>query len=358
MPGYKIENRKSDHIDICINSDVESREKTTGLEDISFIHRAIPAFKMDEISLETEFLGHRLKYPIIIGAMTGGHPKALDLNLKLGKIAEEYEIGMGVGSQRAALNNESLVETYRIAREQAPKTLLIANIGAPQISSLKNNELKKIINMISADALAIHLNCLQESVQLEGETSFDRFLENLAKITRELSIPVIVKETGAGICGEDAKKLEEAGVSAIDVSGAGGTSWSAVEYIRGGNELGKVFWDWGIPTAISLIECVTSTRIPVIASGGLRTGIDVAKTLSLGASVASISLPFLREAAKGLTNLRSYLNNIIQQLKVTMYLVGAKTLSELRLRPLIITGKTAEWLRLRGLDVYKYANRC
>ncbi|MEM2907180.1 MAG: alpha-hydroxy-acid oxidizing protein, partial [Candidatus Odinarchaeota archaeon] len=171
MPGYKIENRKSDHIDICLNSDVESREKTTGLEDISFIHRAIPAFKMSEISLETEFLGHRLKYPIIIGSMTGGHPKALDLNRKLGKVAEEYGIGMGVGSQRAALNNESLVETYRIAREQAPKSLLIANIGAPQISSLKNNELKKIVNMISADALAIHLNCLQESVQLEGETS-------------------------------------------------------------------------------------------------------------------------------------------------------------------------------------------
>ncbi len=357
MPDDKIENRKADHLDICINSDVESQVKTTGFEDISFIHRAIPKFKMDEIKLESLFLGYRLKYPIIIGAMTGGHSKALEFNRKLGELAEEYGIGMGLGSQRAALNNDRLVETYRIAREVAPNTFLIANIGAPQLSSLKSFELEKIINMISANALAVHLNCLQESIQLEGETSFCCLLENLNKVTREISIPVIVKETGAGICWEDAKKIEEAGVSAIDVSGAGGTSWSAVEYIRGGSELGRIFWDWGIPTAVSLIECVNSVKIPVIASGGVRTGIDIAKSLSLGANAVSISLPFLRAAAKGMHTLRNYLDNIIQQLKVTMYLIGAKTIEDLRKLPLIITGKTSEWLKLRGFDVAQYVNR-
>lgn len=357
MPEDRIENRKADHLDICINSDVECQTKTTGFEDIYFIHRAVPTFKMDEIKLESVFLGFRLKYPIIIGAMTGGHVKALEFNRKLGELAEEYGIGMGVGSQRAALNNSRLAETYRIAREAAPNSFLIANIGAPQISSLRDFELEEIINMISANALAIHLNCLQESIQLEGETSFTNFLENLARITRKLSIPVIVKETGAGICWEDAKKLEDAGVSAIDVSGAGGTSWSAVEYIRGGSELGKIFWDWGIPTAVSLIECANSVKIPVIASGGLRTGIDIAKSLSLGAEAVSISLPFLRAAAKGMDHLRNYLSNIIQQLKITMYLVGARTIADLRKLPLIITGKTAEWLKLRGFDISKYASR-
>ncbi|WEU39707.1 MAG: type 2 isopentenyl-diphosphate Delta-isomerase [Candidatus Odinarchaeum yellowstonii] len=357
MPEDKIENRKADHLDICISRDVESQAKTTGLEDISFIHRAVPTFKMDEINLESMFLGYRLKYPIIIGAMTGGHVKALEFNRKLGELAEEYGIGMGVGSQRAALNNERLVETYRVAREVAPSSFLIANIGAPQISTLSDSELEKIVNMISANALAIHLNCLQESIQLEGETSFCCFLESLSNITRKLSIPVIVKETGAGICGEDAKKLEEAGVSAIDVSGAGGTSWSAVEYIRGGSELGKIFWDWGIPTAVSLIECINSVRIPLVASGGIRTGVDIAKSLALGACAVSISLPFLRAAAKGMDHLRNYLNSIIKQLKITMYLVGAKTVGDLRKIPLIVTGKTAEWLKLRGFDISQYATR-
>ena len=166
---------------------------------------------------------------------------------------------------------------------------------------------------------------------------------------------MIVKETGAGISAEDAKKLEENGVSAIDISGSGGTSWAAVEYIRGKNELGRIFWDWGIPTAISLIECSAAVKIPLIASGGIRTGIEAAKCLSLGGSMISISLPLLRQAYKGIMSLRSYLQSFIQQLKITMYLVGAKSITELRKRPLIIRSKTGEWLKLRGVDLSKYA---
>jgi isopentenyl-diphosphate delta-isomerase len=289
--------------------------------------------------------------------MTGGHPKSLEINQKLALIAEEFGIGMGVGSQRAALDNENLTNTYEIVRKEAPTAFLISNIGAPQVPNLKLQDFDKIIDMLSANALAIHLNSLQESIQPEGETKFNSFIKSLSNLVRHLKIPVIIKETGAGICAEDAKILQDNGVAAIDVSGVGGTSWSAVEYLRSKNEIGELFWDWGIPTAISLIECLNSTSLPILASGGIRTGVEIAKSLSLGANMVSLSLPLLREVNKGVNYVRAYLNRLIRELKITMYLVGAKQLNDLTRCPIIIRGKTAEWLSARGINISNYANR-
>ncbi|MHA1754149.1 MAG: type 2 isopentenyl-diphosphate Delta-isomerase, partial [Candidatus Odinarchaeia archaeon] len=245
--------RKLDHIKICLSDNVEFQLKTTGFEEIHFIHRAIPKIKMDEIDLSVNFLNHNFKAPIIIGAMTGGHPETLEINKRLAIIAEEFGIGMGVGSQRAALENNDVKNTFSIVRDMAPNSFLLSNIGAPQLRDIKISELNEIIEILDADALAIHLNPLQESIQPEGETSFIEFTKKLSYISKEINRPIMVKETGAGISKEDALELEMNGASAVDISGAGGTSWAAVEAIRGKNELGKVFREWGIPTAISLV---------------------------------------------------------------------------------------------------------
>ncbi|MHA1409409.1 MAG: type 2 isopentenyl-diphosphate Delta-isomerase [Candidatus Odinarchaeia archaeon] len=350
-------NRKLDHINICLTNNVEFKSKTPGFEDVSFIHRAIPTIDMSEITFNTSFLDFEFNAPLIIGAMTGGHPEAKEINENLAIAAEELGIGMGVGSQRAAIENDNVIETYSIVRERAPNTFIIANIGAPQIVELDNTAIKKIINMISANALAIHLNKLQESIQPEGDTSFKNFIVKLSELTKQLKLPVIVKETGAGISKEDAKSLADAGVSAIDISGAGGTSWAGVEALRSKNKYGEFFWDWGIPTVISLVECLNTVKLPIIASGGVRSGLDVAKALALGAEIVEISLPLLKKAKKNVKAVKRYLEHILQQLKIVMYLVGANTIDDLKNTPLIISGNTANWLKLRGIDVSVYATR-
>jgi isopentenyl-diphosphate delta-isomerase len=353
----KTQKRKLDHIKICLEEDIEFKTKTTGFEDISFIHRAIPEIDMNEINYEIDFLGHHFRSPLIIGAMTGGHQEALSINEKLAEIAEKFEIGIGVGSQRAAIEDKNVENTFSIVREKAPKAFVISNIGAPQLINLKYSDINKLITMLSSNALAIHLNKLQESIQPEGETRFKDFSKELKKLISKIEIPIIVKETGSGISMEDAEILEKIGVSAIDVSGSGGTSWAAVESFRGNNKYGDFFREWGIPTAVSIIECTNSTNIPIIASGGIRDGLDVAKALALGADIVSISLPFLRQVKKGIKYAENYLNEIIKQLQVVMYLIQAKNIKDLKKTPLLITGKTAEWLRLRGFDILRYSMR-
>ncbi|MGB9684344.1 MAG: alpha-hydroxy-acid oxidizing protein [Candidatus Bathyarchaeales archaeon] len=241
----------------------------------------------------------------------------------------------------------------------------MANIGGVQLARGYNvKEAKKAVEMIDADALAVHLNPLQEAVQPEGETSFKGVLEKIGEVAKELDKPVIVKETGAGIAAEEARKLEAVGVMGIDVSGAGGTSFAAVEYFRakdGRNiyhrRLGDVFWDWGIPTAISIVEVAQTVNIPVIASGGVRSGLDVAKAIALGASLASLAQPVLQAAVEGVKKTRKMLQLLIEELRNTMFLVGAENPQQLQKAPLVITGKTAEWLKLRGFDIEAYARR-
>jgi len=364
-PVSLTEERKSDHLRICLEEEVNARNVTTGFEEIFLVHRALPEINRDDVNLSTRLFGHEFSAPIIVEGITGGTLKALKINASIAEAVERLGLGMGVGSQRAALEDSTLEKTFTIAREKAPNAFLIANIGGPQLAKgYSLQDLRRAVEMIDADALAIHLNPLQEAVQPEGETTYRGILESIRRVARDLEVPVIVKETGAGISAEDAKMLEAAGVAGIDVSGAGGTSWAAVEYHRAkrrGNEssrrLGEVLWDWGIPTAVSLVETVQSVSVPVIASGGIRSGNDAAKAIALGASLVGLASPVLAPALKGAEEVEGLLNDMIDQLRNVMFLVGADSVEALRSVPLVLTGKTAEWLRARGFEPDLYARR-
>jgi isopentenyl-diphosphate delta-isomerase len=361
----QTEKRKSSHIKICLEEEVQARRKTTGFEDVFLVHRALPEIKRDTISLSTSVFNHKLSAPLIVGAMTGGATETTKINAAIAQAIEELGLGMGVGSQRAAINNPKLEHTFTVTREKAPTAFLIANIGAPQlVQGYGVRQARRAVEMIKADALAIHLNPLQEAVQPEGETDYAGVLKKIGKIARALKVPVIVKETGAGVAAEEAKMLEAAGVAGIDVAGAGGTSWAAVEYHRAkrlGDEfrqrLGKNFWDWGIHTAASLIEVVQSVHLTVIASGGIRSGMDVAKALALGADLASTALPVLRPATKSSGEIKKTLQFTIEELRNAMFLVGAESVQKLRDAPTVVVGRTAEWLRARGFHPELYARR-
>ncbi len=359
----QTENRKAEHIRICLNEKTQGKNVTTGFEDIQFVHRALPEIDKAKINLSTTVFDHKFSAPLIIGAMTGGTAEATRINAAIAEAVEHLQLGMGIGSQRAALENPKLEKTFNSARKKAPTAFLIANIGGVQLANgygLK--KVKKAVDMIDADALAVHLNALHEAVQPEGQTNFKGVLTKIAEIAEELDKPVIVKETGAGIAARDAKKLEVAGVKAIDVGGAGGTSFAAVEYYRSEansihHSLADAFWDWGIPTAVSLVETSQTVKIPVIASGGVRSGLDIAKAIALNACLASISRPALQVAIKGAKETEKMLSLLVEELRTTLFLVGAENVQQLTKTPVIITGKTAEWLRTRGFNVEGYANR-
>jgi len=348
-----ISNRKLEHLELCAHSDVEYRNKRTGFEEIELIHKALPQVNKETIDVSCEFLGKKLNAPIIITAITGGHPASLAINRELAKAAEELQIGMGMGSQRAAVENPELEPTYTVIRDEAPSAFIIGNIGAPQIEITE-----KAANMMDLDAMAVHLNPLQEAIQPEGDVDATGQLESIKEVSNTLDIPVMIKETGAGIKGEDAKSLEEAGVAAIDVAGAGGTSWAAVETYRSKDRsLGDLYWDWGIPTAVCTVEVSQSVNIPVISSGGMRSGLDAAKALALGAEAVGIALPLLKEAYEGHEAVVLKLQKFVEELKVAMYLVGASSISNLKKCDLIIQGKTREWITQRGIDTKLFARR-
>ncbi len=357
--------RKEEHIRISLDQDVQARRTTTGFEDVHLIHTALPEINKQEIDLSTNVFDHNFAAPLIVGAITGGTPKATRINSTIAEVVEKLGLGMGVGSQRAAIENKELERTFSITRKKAPTAFLIANIGGIQlVNGYGLKEMKKAVKMIEADAIAIHLNSLQEAVQPEGQTNFKGILRKIREIATELQKPVIVKETGAGIAAEDGKKLEEAGVKGIDISGAGGTSWAAVEYYRAiergkifQRELGETFWDWGIPTAMSLVEVSQTVNIPVIASGGIRNGVNIAKALALGACLASLSQPVLQVALKGYKETERAISLLLEELKNAMFLVGADSIRAISEAPLVITGKTAEWLSIRGFEVERYAGR-
>jgi isopentenyl-diphosphate delta-isomerase len=357
--------RKADHIRISLNQNVQARRVTTGFEDIHFVHKALPEINKQKIDLSTTIFHHKFAAPLIVGAITGGTPEATRINATIAETVEELGLGMGVGSQRAAIEDKKLEKTFSIARKKAPTAFLIANIGGVQLANgygLK--DAKKAIEMIDADAIAIHLNPLQEAVQPGGQANFSGVLEKIGEIAKELDKPVIAKETGAGIAAEEAKKLEVAGVKGIDVSGVGGTSFAAVEYYRTKRKanifqrrLGDVFWDWGIPTAISIVEVSQTINIPIIASGGIRDGVEMAKALALGASLTSLSQPVLQVAIKGVKEAKHALSLLIEELKTNMFLVGADSVQALQKTPIVVMGETAEWLRKRKFNVDGYARR-
>lgn len=353
-----ISRRKIEHLRLCAEKDVESAP--SGFDDIRLVHKALPEIHKEKIDLGTVFLGKHFNAPIMIASMTGGHPDTKSVNEALARTAEELGIGIGVGSQRAALEDNKQEDSFRIVRDVAPNAFIYANIGAAQLNEYGISEIERAVEMVDADAIAIHLNFLQEAIQPEGEADARNCLKAIRAICADVSIPVIVKETGAGISHAVAVALKEAGVAAIDVGGKGGTSWAGVEVYRARAEgdtmsehLGELFWNWGIPTAISIIE--SSVGVPVIATGGIRNGIHMAKCLALGASLCGVALPLVVPALRGKQEVVDVLKRTVEELKVAMFLVGCLTIEDLRNAQLIITGETREALEQRGFDTARFS---
>ena len=327
--------RKADHIRICLNEQVEFQTKTTGLERYEFVHQALPEINKNEINISMSLFGKTLNAPIIIEAMTGGTDLAYEINENLAYTAQHLGIGMMVGSQRVSLEHPSLAHTFQV-RHKVPNTLLIANIGAVQLNNGFDYETcLEAISMIGADALALHLNSLQEAIQEEGNTNFRGLLGKIEMLKKRLTIPLMVKEVGCGISEEVALNLREAGVDCIDVGGAGGTSWARIEAARAKGRqrksVGEAFSEWGIPTADS-IQMVRSAvpDIPIIASGGIRTGIDAAKAIALGADGVGIALPLLSPALESTSSVEDALMQIIEVLRIAMFCIGAANLDDLK----------------------------
>jgi isopentenyl-diphosphate delta-isomerase len=348
-----IKQRKRDGLTIPLSKEVQAKTTSTYLEYVTLVHNALPELDFDEIDTSTTFLHHKFSAPLIIDSMTGGTPEAAKINERLAQTAETLGLGMGLGSQRAGLKSKELAETYSIARKHAPTAFLIANIGGAQLAKgLSIDEAKQIIDMINANALVVHLNPLQELVQPEGEPKFKGVFNKIAELVKSLSVPVIVKEVGAGISKEVAVKLELVGVKAINVAGSGGTSWAGVEKLRADSagsdlksHLGEMFWDWGIPTAASLIEVRRAIKLQLVASGGLRNGLEVAKCLAIGADMCAMAFPFLKQAAVSKEAVMQFANLLLNELKSTMYLVGAKDVRTLKTSRHILTGPLAEWFK-------------
>ncbi len=327
-------NRKSDHLLINLNEEVQS-SLSTGLERYHFIHNAIPEIDLSEIDLQTTFMSKRLNAPLLISSMTGGTKQADKINVSLAEAAQDKGIAMGVGSQRAVIEEPALAAGMNL-RQYAPDILLFANLGAVQLNyGYGIPECERAVEMLEADALILHLNPLQEALQPEGDTCFAGLLEKISEICLKLPVPVIVKEVGWGLSREAAVRLVETGVAAIDVAGAGGTSWSQVEMHRAKSPeraaIADAFIDWGIPTADALIEVRKALPdIPLIASGGLRSGIDVAKCLALGADLGGMAGPLLKAAFQSTEAVIALIEQIAAQLQLSMFATGAHEIPALR----------------------------
>ncbi len=334
-----IENRKLDHLKTCAEKDVRTHRNYW--DDIVLMHETIPRVDMDEIELSVEFLGKKLNYPIIIDAMTGGHPVARDVNENLARAAEELGIGMAVGSQRAAIENPDLRETYSvIALYEIP--LRLGNLGAPQFAlGYGEKEVEEAMEMVSAHALEMHFNFLQEAIQPEGDTKVSGLEDNLRTLARKY--PLVAKETGAGISRNAAEFFKEAGFLALDVSGVSGTSFAAVEYYRGGEE-GELFWDWGLPSPYCLIT-LRDMDMPLIGSGGIRNGLEAAKAIALGADVVGIARALLRPAMKSWKDVVEKLERIIREMRIAFFLSGASSVEEMKQARYVIRGELREWLK-------------
>jgi isopentenyl-diphosphate delta-isomerase len=336
----QIENRKDQHVRISLEKNVSSHRNYW--DDIKLIHNALPEINKDEIDLSIKLFEKKLDVPLIISAMTGGYTKAKKINENLAAAAEKYQIGMGVGSQRAALEKISLKNTYSIIKDyEIP--LRFTNIGASQLvlwghkKTLENA--RKMIDMIDAHVFVVCLNFLQEIVQPEGEANAKGCYNAIKKLAEELDIPLVIKESGAGISFDVAKRLSKIKIAGVDVGGSGGTSFSAIEYYRAkliNDEINarsaKTFWNWGIPTPTSILEVgeATNWKIPIIATGGIRNGLDVAKALALGAKCAGIAHALLKPATKDKKSTISEIDSIIKELYVAMFLVGVDKVSKMK----------------------------
>jgi isopentenyl-diphosphate delta-isomerase len=354
-----IQLRKDDHLNITLQHPSHSLE-TSWLEHITLIHNAFPPINFKEIETSTTFLGRSIAAPLILGALTGGTPKGQEINEQIATLAEQFQIPMMLGSQRIALEHPQTIETFSIARKKAPTALLIANIGIAQLTTLQTVEdLEKLVQVIEADAIAVHLNPLQEVIQPRGDTDFKNYLPALLAVrdlARQLHIPLIVKETGAGLSREVVQMLIDHGISILDVAGRGGTSFSMIEHYRATqmqdivrSTAGETFRNWGVPTAASIIEArsISPPSMQIIGSGGIRTGLDIAKALTIGADLCAIAKPLLDHGS----TLQTYIETIIYELKVAMFLTGQKTPLDLRQNSFIVQSPLKDWLEQRNIPI-------
>jgi isopentenyl-diphosphate delta-isomerase len=350
-----VEQRKAEHLRLATTRDVTSGIEP-GWSDVHLLHHPLPSADLSTIDLSTEFLGRRLRAPLAIAAMTGGHTQASDVNARLARAAQRHGLAMGLGSQRAALRNPQLAPTYAVAREAAPDAFLIANIGAAQLvpqdsgTPIGPAELRAAVAMIHADALAIHLNFLEETIQPEGDRRAAGLREALAGATAAVGVPTIAKETGAGISRRAAMELRGLGFQALDVGGLGGTSFAAVEAARAevrgdarGATLGNVYRGWGIPTAVSIVAA-SAAGLPLIATGGVRTGLDAAKAIALGASLAGVARPLLSAALDGDGAVEAWITQFLDELRIAIFLTGGARVADLRDVPRVVLGDTRRWL--------------
>ncbi|CAN5378009.1 MAG: type 2 isopentenyl-diphosphate Delta-isomerase [Acidimicrobiia bacterium] len=357
-PSRPIIDRKRRHMEIAL-SDEAGSVVSAGWEDVHLVPSSVPEVSVADVELATTLLGHQLQAPLVIASMTGGHQAAFEINATLGAAAERLGLAVGAGSQRAALREPSLSPTYAVIRERAPSAVVIANLGMCQllpqrdVPPLGTEEISEAVAMLDAQVLAIHLNVVEELIQTEGDRNTSGLGPALAKVVGRCPVPILAKETGAGMTLESASLLAEAGVAALDVGGAGGTSFVRIEGTRAreggdlrGARLGDTFARWGLPTAAAIVE-VGQVGLPVIATGGVRTGLDAAKALALGADLVGLGRPALAAAMKGLDPLLDELELLLEELRMAMVLTGSARIPDLRRNPPVLTGFVGEWVRQR-----------
>ncbi|MEM0473684.1 MAG: type 2 isopentenyl-diphosphate Delta-isomerase [Zestosphaera sp.] len=348
--------RKLEHVDVVLKEKVEG-PNTTWLEYVFLVHQASSEIPLSSVNLETSFLGKVLKAPVMITGMTGGAPGTEEINGKLANVAERFGIALGVGSQRAAIEDPRLEQTFKIVREYAKSIPLVSNIGAHEFVKYDLSQISKLVDMINADALAVHLNLTQEVAQPEGTPDFRGLMTKVRLVVRELPVPIMIKEVGQGLSYEVVRELSEAGVRLFDVAGAGGTNWVLVEKYRAqrmNNRLKELIAtniaDWGIPTAASIIEARRAAPDSIIiGSGGIRSSVDAVKALRIGADLVGLAAPVLKAYYGGY--LEEFLQAFIHGIKALVALTGSKDLTELRRKPIIITSILREWLVSRGFTL-------
>lgn len=362
QPGDTTSFRKLTHVEICLREQVEARCSACW-EDFHPVHRAMPNLNWEDLDTRSELFGKELTYPLICAAMTGGHPDVRLINETIARVANELGFGVGIGSERAAIekNIPYITESFKIVRDLAPDALIIGNLGAAQFSKRGGfgvQQARAAIDLVAADAIAIHVNPAQELVQTEGDSFFRGFFHQIQEVARRIPVPIIVKEVGSGFAKEDAASVEDSPLAGVDVGGCGGTSWIGVEALRAARNadelhanLGQLFWDWGIPTAISIVEVRSNMTKTLIATGGVRNGLQAAKALALGADAVGMALPFLKAAHQGHHQLRKFVNGFVRELKTAMFLTGCRTIDDLRRIPLVVGGHSRIWLQQRGINI-------
>ncbi len=341
-----IQKRKADHIALCASGEVDFREKTTLLEEVQLVHDALPDRHFDEIDLTTTLLGKTLRAPVVVSGMTGGTEEAEIINRDLARAAETLGLGFGLGSQRAMVIAPQLAKTYRV-RDVAPTALVMGNLGVVQARQMSSSSIRELCATVGVDALCVHLSTSMELIQPGGDRDFRGGLDTIKRLHGELGIPIVVKETGAGLSRRVGLAVRKIGVSTVDTSGAGGTSWVGVETKRAqgqAQKLGEELWDWGIPTAAS-VGLLADSGLDIIATGGLRSGSDVARALALGATCGGLAQPVLKAHRDGgYEGAVKFLEHVIAGVRATIFLAGVRTPKELRSAPKVIGSTLRAWL--------------